>query len=165
MKTSLAIAAITASLFCSSAQAVVIPAGTTFTFEFTSLPFSQPNTLQVDPAAGFLDMGVTVPPGAELAVALYGNPGDTMPFITGVWPGFDGTGFNPDRWFDGTGAVRLAASGEDLLVSHITAGWVGFGTLHYTNLVAEVPEPSTLGLIGLGLLGLGAMKRRRRGSQ
>ena len=28
--------------------------------------------------------------------------------------------------------------------------------------VAPIPEPSTLGLIGLGLLGLGAMRRRRR---
>jgi hypothetical protein len=27
--------------------------------------------------------------------------------------------------------------------------------------IPTVPEPSTLGLIGLGLLGLGAMKRRR----
>jgi PEP-CTERM motif len=32
------------------------------------------------------------------------------------------------------------------------------------NIPSEVPEPSTLGLIGLGLLGLGAMKRRRRDS-
>ena len=30
-----------------------------------------------------------------------------------------------------------------------------------TLLVPRVPEPSTLGLIDLGLLGLGAMRRRR----
>jgi PEP-CTERM motif len=30
--------------------------------------------------------------------------------------------------------------------------------------VTNLPEPSTLGLIGLGLLGLGGMRRRRRNS-
>ena len=34
-------------------------------------------------------------------------------------------------------------------------------TLDDVSVVAAVPEPSTLGLIGLGLLGLGAMRRRR----
>jgi hypothetical protein len=35
-------------------------------------------------------------------------------------------------------------------------------SIRITSDVAAVPEPSTLGLIGLGLLGLGAMKRRRQ---
>ena len=36
----------------------------------------------------------------------------------------------------------------------------GFGVVNYT-LTATVPEPSTLGLLGAGLLGLGFIRRRR----
>jgi hypothetical protein len=47
------------------------------------------------------------------------------------------------------------------LVSLLESGPV---TMHMlvTSADLPVPEPSTLGLIGLGLLGLTAMKRRRR---
>jgi PEP-CTERM motif len=38
------------------------------------------------------------------------------------------------------------------------------GNFDNVRLTSEVPEPSTLGLIGFGLLGLSAMKRRRRHS-
>jgi hypothetical protein len=49
-------------------------------------------------------------------------------------------------------ANDLATGGED--------GQFEVG-LDDVSLIA-VPEPSTLGLIGLGLVGLGAMRRRRR---
>jgi hypothetical protein len=104
MKATLAVAALTAGLFCSSAQAVVIPAGTTTTFQFSALPLSQPNTLQVNPAAG---LGATVLPGQNVIISLFGEPGDATPFHQADWFTFDGTGFNPDAWFDGTAATRI----------------------------------------------------------
>jgi PEP-CTERM motif len=163
MKTLLATVVLLASTL--AAHAVVIQPNTTATFQFSALPLSQPSNIQVDPAAGYLDLGATVLPGQTLTISLFGDPSDATPFYEADWGvNFDGTAFNPDTWFDGTGAITLTAFGGPIDVSYITAGWVGGGVLHTANLLlaAEVPEPSTLGLIGLGLLGLGAMRRRRR---
>ena len=65
MKVLLAAAAVVAGLFCSSAHAVVILPNTTATFQFTSLPLSQPSNIQFDPPAGYLDLGATVLPGGR----------------------------------------------------------------------------------------------------
>ena len=65
------------------------------------------------------------------------SPTNATPFYQADLPNFDGTGFSPEAWFDGIGAITLAALGGDINVSHITAGWVGFGTLHYTKLPAS----------------------------
>ena len=43
-----------------------------------------------------------------------------------------------------------------------TVRLIGMEDLTVTGNWEALPEPSTLGLIGLGLLGLGAMRRRRR---
>jgi PEP-CTERM motif len=39
---------------------------------------------------------------------------------------------------------------------------LNYADMTFVTTVSPVPEPSTLGLIGLGLLGLGAMRRRRQ---
>jgi hypothetical protein len=60
--------------------------------------------LQVNPAAG---LGATVLPGQNVIISLFGEPGDATPFHQADWFTFDGTGFNPDAWFDGTAATRI----------------------------------------------------------
>jgi hypothetical protein len=48
------------------------------------------------------------------------------------------------------------------LATILSGNNVDFTDMTFVTTVSPVPEPSTVGLIGLGLLGLGAMARRRR---
>jgi PEP-CTERM motif len=48
------------------------------------------------------------------------------------------------------------------VISYFTLSDSFIGLTNLTVQTAAIPEPSTLSLIGLGLLGLGAMRRRRR---
>lgn len=72
-----------------------------------------------------------------------------------------GTGNNPDEWFVYS-LADLVSSGQWAFFNVYEQGGGLSHLVLYGSGERSVPEPGTLGLLGLGLAGIGAAVRRRR---
>jgi hypothetical protein len=162
-------------LLANEAHATPLLEGQSVTFGFTFLaPLGtnkQADSLQVDFNFGF---GAGFDAGETLAVEFLDNiasaPSDTVTLVgplgstTAVSNGFSSI------WTDGDGAIRLIATGGDIDFTILgirsidpdqNQAFADLDNLVEEDVTSDVPEPGTLAILGTGLLGLMAVRRRR----
>jgi FAD/FMN-containing dehydrogenase len=76
--------------------------------------------------------------------------------------GYQGPGFFQASLFTISGFTAFGGGGN-LSTRQTTTGNFGLGVRYTYDDAVSVPEPATLGLLGLGLAGLGLSRRRRAG--
>jgi hypothetical protein len=101
-------------------------------------------------------------------LALVGNPlGEALPSRIGVGlsgDDFIGNWLTTDQWPADVAATLIAAPSSRLWLFDRNAEHGTFATLGNLELtqVPKTPEPTTIGLVGAGLVGLGARRWRQR---
>lgn len=129
---------------------IALNTGGTGTITF-SAPVKDPLIALVSWNGNVVDFGVPI----EILSFGQGFWGNGTPVLNADGDGFTGVG-------EVHGVIRLPGTYSSISFTHTSEFWHGFtvGVLGLGDDDQTVPEPVSLGLVGLGLAGLAAMRRR-----
>jgi hypothetical protein len=110
--------------------------------------------------------------GTNIGAALYTQAGNVGTFTldASVWDSWNdislgfkfGTGGQPDEWFVYDLIHGVTTGSWEFINVFGKGGGLSHTILYGTERTTRVPEPATLGLFGLGLLGTALVSRRKR---